>query len=320
MMFYVNDASLQKQFATSAEFINAFTSLLRLRALPGLQNRIRSQRALVMARVTPEATLREVIIGAADREFRQSALIWLDKTGPYIDDDRAEDDDDYFEFERLDVTDSGLGEAARRTKFGEDCATYSFVGGPINFAVTPLEVDHGLIEDRLGTYSINNFWAFDKTVEQINNLISVPNSWKELLELCEENFRFVRIHGTILDELQKQPYQEVIGSGVIKLVRILNDYMVAGCSFGFECEKCKEIIAVFFSGDRALFSAESKTNQETFKAELTFRDPEDHDHVVFAHWHGKISYRFFRMHFEWPVPNGQKFVKVAYIGPKITRS
>jgi hypothetical protein len=36
--------------------------------------------------------------------------------------------------------------------------------------------------------------------------------------------------------------------------------------------------------------------------------------------HGKISHRYFRLHFEWPVPSGAEQIKVLYIGPKLTKS
>jgi len=39
---------------------------------------------------------------------------------------------------------ASLGEAARRTKAGTVCSTYSFVGGKIDYAIHPLDVDHGL--------------------------------------------------------------------------------------------------------------------------------------------------------------------------------
>ena len=71
--------------------------------------------------------------------------------------------------------------------------------------------------------------------------------------------------------------------------------------------------------DRALFSGESAGNQDTFRAQMTFPDPDDADKNIFAHWHGKISHRFFRLHFEWPVPAKEKHMKILYLGPKITK-
>jgi hypothetical protein len=73
-------------------------------------------------------------------------------------------------------------------------------------------------------------------------------------------------------------------------------------------------------GDRALFSGESPSNQAKFRQELTFQDPAAACRANFAHWHRKISYRFFRLHFEWPVPAEATQLKVVYLGPKLTKS
>jgi hypothetical protein len=52
---------------------------------------------------------------------------------------------------------------------------------------------------------------------------------------------------------------------------------------------------------------------------MTFPDPEG-GADIFAHFHGKISHRFFRLHFDWPVPSTATRLKVLYIGPKLTKS
>jgi hypothetical protein len=39
-----------------------------------------------------------------------------------------------------------------------------------------------------------------------------------------------------------------------------------------------------------------------------------------AHWHGKISHRFFRLHFEWPLEKDRKKLEIFYLGPKVTKS
>ena len=51
-----------------------------------------------------------------------------------------------------------------------------------------------------------------------------------------------------------------------------------------------------------------------------FADPEIEGREIFAHWHGKIKHRYFRMHFEWPVPRQATLLKVLYLGPKLTKN
>jgi hypothetical protein len=80
-----------------------------------------------------------------------------------------------------------------------------------------------------------------------------------------------------------------------------------------------EILQMFFQGERALFSPESSTNRRECRHEMTFPDPDGGDDI-FAHYHGKISHRVFRLHFDWPVPAAASKLKVLYLGPKLTKS
>ncbi|MDP9573969.1 UNVERIFIED_ORG: hypothetical protein J2W66_004472 [Agrobacterium larrymoorei] len=89
---------------------------------------------------------------------------------------------------------------------------------------------------------------------------------------------------------------------------------------GIEGNVAQSIVKEHFHGDRAAFSGESKSNQQDFESEMTFTDPSDVKRTLFAHWHGKISHKFYRLHFEWPVPAKQTVLKVLYIGPKLTKS
>jgi hypothetical protein len=88
---------------------------------------------------------------------------------------------------------------------------------------------------------------------------------------------------------------------------------------GAEGPRARQISDKYFLGERAAFSGESATNQRDFQTELTFKDPENTERTIFAHWHGKISRRFYRLHFEWPITKGMPRLKVLYLGPKITK-
>ena len=73
----------------------------------------------------------------------------------------------------------------------------------------------------------------------------------------------------------------------------------------------------YFKGERAAFSGESATNLIEFKDALTFSLGDGT--TLFAPWHGKISHRYFRLHFEWPLESKRKKLSVPYFGPKITK-
>ncbi len=92
---------------------------------------------------------------------------------------------------------------------------------------------------------------------------------------------------------------------------------------GAPTPRSNEIVRDLFtnaSGAEPWFTGESATNQKTYAVEMTFPDPENPSASIFAHWHGKIRHRFFRMHFEWPLPAGARKLKVLYLGPKLTKN
>jgi hypothetical protein len=80
-----------------------------------------------------------------------------------------------------------------------------------------------------------------------------------------------------------------------------------------------ELLRKFFQGANPPFTDESVPNKRDFAKDLSFPDPANGQQILFCPWHGKISSGFFRIHFEWPRPRGQRQIKVVYIGPKITK-
>lgn len=322
MRWYINDVSLQGQFADIAAFEGILRGLIGVRIrVERLSRDLRSTRTLAERFVSTGITIREAMRASRDRDLRRAVLNWVDRTGPYVEDDRLGEADDYFEFASLDITDSGLGEAARRIKAGDSASTYSFEGGAIQFAISPLLVDHGLLEARLGVYSVENVWTIDDLAKSAINEGPPITSWRMLTEAARQRFPQLIIPDSIHQNaaLAREPFEATIRDRALDLFGHLNAYMAGRGPDGAEGPAAREVIAKFFAGERALFSGESATNQKDFKADLTFPDPEDRDRVIFAHWHGKISRRFFRMHFEWPVPADARKLKIVYLGPKITK-
>jgi hypothetical protein len=320
--WYINDVSLQGQFADVPAFEGILRGLIRVRVrVERLGRDLRSTRTLADRFVSTGVTIRDAMRASRDRDLRRAVLNWVDRTGPYVEDDRLAEADDYFEFASLDVTDSGLGEAARRIKAGDWASTFSFEGGAIQFAVSPLLVDHGLPEARLGVYSVENVWTIDDLAQSAINEGPPITSWQMLTNAARQRFPQLIIPDSIHQHaaLAREPFEATIRDRALDLFGYLNAYMAGRGTDGAEGPAARYVIEKFFVGERALFSGESATNQKDFKADLTFTDPEDPSRVIFAHWHGKISRRFFRMHFEWPVPPDAQKLKIVYLGPKITK-
>ena len=227
--------------------------------------------------------------------------------------------DDYFEYADAEVTVTGLGEAARRTKAGENCATYSFEGGAIDFAVDPLQIDHGLREERHGRYAVRNYWKAETLVDDALSCGPAITTWQALVEAARARYRHLEIaelHQHAM--LTREPFEASVRDRALALMKFLNTYMAGRDEHGAEGPTSRAVIDAHFKGERALFTGESITNERKFKREMTFADLSGED--VFAPWHGKISHRFFRMHFEWPLPPERRKLAILYLGPKITKS
>jgi hypothetical protein len=323
MRWYLNDASLQGQFAEPTEFEGALRMLLDARTKsPRIRQGLRVMRGLLDRLATPTISVRKVLGSCTDRDLRTSALQWLDKAGPFVDDMRIAEDEDYFECYGLDVTDSGLGEAARATKSAGEATAYSIVGGACDFSRHPLKVDHGLPEERLGIYDVPNLWSLEALAGSAVDAIAEPTSWKELIELARERCPFLVLPDSLFmnGRLVRESFSGAIANSALRLMLLLDEYAREVTQGGFSSARAKEMIRDHFSGAGALFTAESETNKTTFLADMTFADPLDDDREIFAHWHGRIPHRFYRLHFEWPLPPGQHGIKVVYLGPKITKA
>ena len=146
-------------------------------------------------------------------------------------------------------------------------------------------------------------------------------TWRALVDNARERFSRLRIPDSIFQNaaLAQEPFETAIRDRIMVLLAYLNDYMNDRAPGGAEGERARQIIRNFFVGERAHFTGESPSNQRKFKSELTFPDPEFPSRFIFAHWHAKISHRFFRVHFQWPVPSDATKLSIVYIGPKLTK-
>lgn len=320
MRWYLNDASLQAQFADLVQFERILRELLGARShVPAIRQNLRSTRSLQDAMVGPGVSVRQFLQRCRDKELRSATFTWLDRTGPFVEDDRIDEQDDYFEYADREVTQTGLGEAARRTKAGEDCAAYSFEGGPANFAVDPLAVDHGLPEERYGRYPVRNHWRADRLVESALAIGPAITSWQGLVGVARARFRYLEIadlHENSM--LAREPFEASIRDRTFALMGMLDEYMAGRGEDGVEGPRSRAIIDAHFTGERAHFTGESSTNEQKFRQEMTFKTSDRRE--IFAPWHGKISHRYFRMHFEWPLSPDRRKLAVLYLGPKITKS
>src|SRR5947209_7796318 len=98
MRWYVSDASLQGQYADAKSFEILIRGVIRLRsAFEVLRLGVFTTHTFRERLVSPARTVREVVQNSSDADFRRAVLSWLDRNGPFIEDDRLYESDDYFE-------------------------------------------------------------------------------------------------------------------------------------------------------------------------------------------------------------------------------
>lgn len=321
MRFYLNEASLQGQFKDEADFKQRLEQLLAARTRSPVLAGMRTTPALADRPVSDERNVRQVAQSWRGSPTASALLAWVGRNGPFIHEDRLDEADDLFHCLGVDVTDGGLGEAARRVKAVELAASVSFPGGAADFAQSPLSVVHGFEDDPVGHYPVENFWDMDAIVARALDEQAPATNWQAMVEAARQRFPKLLLPDALYKDarLAREPFDAIVRDRFYALLGYLDAYMHGRDERGNEGPEAQAILQTHFQGERALFSPESASNKRDFKREMTFPDP-DGGADIFAHFHGKISHRFFRLHFDWPLPASATRIKVLYIGPKLTKS
>lgn len=320
MRFYLNEASVQAQFETEDQFKKHLEKIMAARSRSPQLGAMRTTPRLADRPVFHDRTFREVIQGWKGLPLAGAVLAWVGRNGPFLESDRLAEEQDLFQCLGVEVTDGGLGEAARRQKAAESVASLSFAGGKPDFAQSPLNVVHGFEDEPLGTYPIVNFWSAETAVEATVAAAQPASNWRGMIEAARIAYPSVELPDALYADrrLVREPFDPIIRDRFYALLQLLDVYMRSRGEDGKEGPASQEFLREHFQGERALFSPESGRNQDTYRDDMTFPDP-DGTGTIFAHWHGKISHRVYRLHFDWPVPAKTKRLKVLYIGPKITK-
>ena len=312
-MVLFNDASLHGQFAAIEPFRDS------LRALWGVRGRLIEKglhlkvcRSIRLRQVTPTENFND-LLGSMPREIRTRLLVWLDREGPFWDEERRHSENEYFECGEEVVTDTGAAEAAILKAEGADAWLFSIA--PSNYQSNPLQICWRERDGGDLLIDIPNGWT-EEQVEECTEAFERPfNSWNELLEWAERECCHLALSTEIEKKLPAQFFPTVANRSKV-LLRALNK-MVGHVKDGDE-QSFNQMRLDWMHGDRARFSDSSESEFRDFGKDLTFQNPETGANVVCA-WHGKIQTPQYRIHFEWPLPGGADKLFVAYIGPKITK-
>ncbi|MHC1728328.1 MAG: hypothetical protein AB9866_20385 [Syntrophobacteraceae bacterium] len=322
MEWHINDLSLESQFDDSQQVRAALLPLLKLRVrYQHLRENLYTSRQLCSCQVTASANLQQAITATKDRDFIRLALLWLGRSGPFWDDHRQAQDYDHFEFNGIDVTEQGLGEASRRILANIQAGTFSFPGIP-TFERTPLDVQYGFTGDNLNPVTVDNHWQINQ-LERALRSIRVIRTWNDVREELVRQYGGITLSTTAMVRLSTIGFSKPLALKISDRLRILNRIVNETQADGSLSPTGLELLSNYFAptvgGRTALFKPESKNNQRDFEDDLTFVDPDDPSNKIFCHWHARVEISDVRIHFEWKRPDGQKNIKVVYIGPKITK-
>jgi hypothetical protein len=316
MDLFVNELSLHGQFSSLAPFVAALKEAIGCRSVAEhYRHPFYCLRAIAECEALPGATFKEAVRQTHDVNLIRVVMGWLDKHGPFWEDARTHGVCEYFECANNVVTDCSLGEATFRMAQERATATISFRESL--FCLSPLRVVWYRSDDTQDAFDLPNFWERSALEAYLTERETAPQSWPELIQQARTHYTELTFINSILDPLSGEPFNATIAERIMVLLGILN--RLKGC---FErgtplSTEGHQLIQDFFHGDRALFSDESNTNKRTFTKQLTFVTPAGEE--IFCPYHGKISFRYYRIHHSWPVVPDQPLY-IAYIGPKITKS
>ena len=250
------------------------------------------------------------------RDMRVQLFNWIGKYGPFLEDDRQVISDDLFYFEKDDVTELGIGEAARRIRAKGNATTLSPIDNPSSrFGGDELDVVQGLLEDPIIRIRVPNYTDITRLVEVLVDLAPTPRNWVELLEVCRSRFNLLHIGPNCDKTIVRLPYAPGAGRRIISLFGILQQIMAEMDSAGQLSRTGLELRNKYFTGKEARFSDESETRKNQ-PGKFTFPDPDGGDNLV-CFWHGKVPTAAIRMYFDWPVEPNKKRIRIVYIGPHI---
>ncbi len=314
MNLYLNDLSMEGRFLSNETALQAILGLFFEARKHSF--RVVVSRSLVGRSAVGALSLHGVIASARQTE-RALLFNWLGKSGPFSEDEYIDVEDNLWWHENEEVTDQGLGAAGRGLLAGETVASFSFPGGcDGSFNKTPLEVVQGFPEEPIWIAETQNYWTLDGLVILAEALTPEPGTWDDFISECVKRFNSLNIDQTNFNAgLKKHPFSgNVVRRGLV-LLDVLNRVAAGIQDNGSLSEAAMELVTQHFQGGKAWFSDEDPEDKNVFM----FRDGNGDGSKLYCSWHGKIKTPQFRVHFQWPVPDGQRTIKVLYFGEKLTK-
>ena len=318
MEFFANEMSIHRQFHDLPTFEEALGRLMGMRGVARRFGRdVYCHREFVVKEPVPGIPMLEVAQRLAV-DKRRALLSWLTHHGPFWDDIRRHDADDWLECRGEIVTDSAIGEAAYRTMHGVECALISAT--PSDWDYSPVEVSWSREEEGQDdrTATIEN-WRDSVALEaRLQDAAPPIRSWRDLEDVAKARFRSLTIVDRCFEPLAGVSFAKSAADRFLVLLEILNRLAKAFDACGVPTSESTAIYRDYFAGEKALFTDSSDSEKNQFRGRLAFPHPDRPGESLSCTWHGKVSRMTPRLHFSWPI-RADEPVYVVYAGPKLTK-
>lgn len=319
MTYFLNEHSLSGQYATSYEFQQALTRVIRCKQ--HIEQTGYPLFCCDQLRGSPvtEANNFQAEVNLLDRSKKTLILRWFDQAN-WLPTQRHEPADEYL-WNGQPILNSSLAEASCRNFQGDHSDLMSFSPSE-NFNNTPVVVSWETAATPAIQIEVNNHWTLEQITAALEDRRSEAQqqpviNWPDLIQWGRTFCSSLVLAEYLPDFLRGVPFSASVAAQVQQRLLILNalraEINFSGTYTGHE------IYRQYFVGDRAYFTDESERNKHNFRNEMTFIHPENPDGILFCPWHGKVSTQVFRIHFNWPLVPPTSPLYIVYIGPKITK-
>lgn len=315
MEVLLNELSLHGQFSSVCDFHNAVKTVMLVRGrMQQFGRELYCHRNLTQAQVTHNFTFQKAIQQLALNE-RRVVMIWLTQYGPFWEDERQHDADDYLEYQSQIVTDTALGEAAYHCTNGGNYHTLSF--DPSSWQFSPIPVVWHREHDNIGIDVINH-WHINSLQTVLQSSSSPIQSWQQLASDLPIRCPNLTFSDDSFNPLYPHPFVHSAAQRIVELLETLNRFKTCFDEKGQRTAEGDRLYQDHFAKKKGWFTDSSDDEKNEFKEKLTFKHPINSAETLFCTWHGKVKTPQIRIHFSWPI-RANKPLCVPYIGSKITK-
>lgn len=321
MELMLNECSLHGQFHDPNTFYGALENVMLMRSEALRYDRsLYCHRALLEARLGPNLVLRQAV-QSMPRDRQRAFLLWATQHGPFWDDVRAHQRDDYLACGDQVVTDTGLGEAAYANLRGLTSSVVSFV--PSDYGHDPIPVDWIRSSDSVQAL-VPNHWSANSLKRALEASQPPLASWHQLEAAARKRCEALSFSQDAFLPLDGHPFVHGAAARLLFLLTTLARLKECHDNTGKRTDEGHALYRDYFEGTSGgggrgpAFSDSSESEKRNFVSKLTFRHPTSSDATLFCPWHGKVQTPQLRVHFSSPI-NASSPLYVVYIGPKLTK-